>query len=273
MLALLGCASRSGRLNIRKGNARGGGWGARSLYLSETLPLTVSFVTPELCSCFRYDAGLGEALLTRKWNPPGDLWVSGQEHGFQKRSMRRVSLGTGGDTEAEPLEQQELPPLGLTLETSPRSKCLEAKPPRPAGSESRHYALCFQGAQEPESMPDLTRGQTLGPEPGQTGAQGCMLARKPSRQNTQRGPGGPALSDEEPGTMGWRKGQRSSAKHVWKGKPVPKHVATGYPQLQAPALRLHSRPWDAAIHQGALFRTGSRTGAGRYLGCLATLPR
>lgn len=30
--------------------------------------------------------------------------------------------------------------------------------------------------------------------------------------------------------MRWRKGQRASATHVWKRKPVPKHVAMGYPQ-------------------------------------------
>lgn len=30
--------------------------------------------------------------------------------------------------------------------------------------------------------------------------------------------------------MRWRKGQGTSAKHVWKRKPVPKHVAMGYPQ-------------------------------------------
>lgn len=109
------------------------------LILPATLPLAVSSVTPAFCSCFGHDAHLGEALLTRKWNPPGDLWVSGQEHGFHKCSTRRVPLGTGGDTEAEPLEpQQVVLPLGLTLETPPRSKCLEAKPPRPEGSESRH---------------------------------------------------------------------------------------------------------------------------------------
>lgn len=107
----------------------------------------ILFLTCHSVPLSGYDAGLEQTLLTRK-QPTVYLYTPIQEHGFSKCSVR-ASPGTGGDTQAEPLEQQQLvSPLGLTPEASPRSKCVEAKLPRPAGSEPRCCAPA-QGAQRP----------------------------------------------------------------------------------------------------------------------------
>lgn len=179
--------------------------------------------------------------------------------------MREASLGPGGDTWAGPSEQQQLvPPLGLTLETCPRSKCLEAEPPRPAGSESRHYAPA-QGAQGLESVPNLTRSRTLGPEPGQTGAQGCTLPRKPACQNPQQGPEGLTLADEEPEPWGGGRGRGHVQGTCGKGKPVPKHMTMGHPQLQAGAQARRGPPGMLSRAGASSSRRAGSAGAGRYL--------